>query len=1052
MEYSGAINVSATETLKAIATASGYGQSATGQAVYAIGAAIPTFSPAAGTYTSTQTVTISDATTGATIYYTTNGTTPTTASSVYSSAITVSATETLEAIATASGYSQSVMGSAVYTIQVATPTFSLAAGTYISAQTVTISDATTGATIYYTTNGTTPTTASTTYSSTITVSATETLKAIGTYNGETNSAVDSAVYTIQAATPAFSPAAGTYTSVQTVTISDATTGVTVYYTTNGTTPTTNSTTYSAPITVSASETLEAIAAATGLSNSSTDSAIYTINLPPAATPTFSPVAGTYIPAQTVTISDSTSSATIYYTTNGSAPTTSSSIYSSAITVSVNETLEAIATASGYSQSAMGSAAYSINPAAKPIFSQAAGTYTTVQTVTISDSTTGATVYYTTDGSMPTTTATVYSGVITVSSTEMLEAVAIASGYSLSPVELAAYTINLPAATPTFSPGTGTYTAAQTVTISDSTSGATIYYTTDGTTPTLGSSVYGSPISVSSSETVEAIATASDYSPSAAAEAIYTLEVEYLRPTASSGGSLTNVCNAGANGGASAMPGVYQNKVGVGPISSGSGEVGAEWGEVGLGGQAYAQGLFQNWQTSNNSSSYTALTINVSTDDLIYDGGSASIQYSPDAGSTWISMGSLSGTQNTLTATITGTTLSNLEATNLSDLKVLACAESSSINEGSSVSVDIYDIWSAGSCNGTCSTPPTSTPSFSPAAGTYTSGQTVAISDSAIDATIYYTTDGTTPTTNSTAYSAPIAVGTTQTVSAIAIVDGYSQSAVGSAAYDIALPITATPAFAPGAGSYTTAQTVTISDSTGGAAIYYTTNGTTPTTNSAVYSAPITVGATETVSAIAIVGGYSQSAVGAAAYAIDEPITATPAFAPGAGSYTTAQTVTISDSTSGATIYYTTNGTTPMSSSSVYSGAIPVSANETVEVMAMAAGYLPSAVGSAAYGIGVTPTLTLTTSGTPSLYGGLVTFTATISPSGPSGTVTFNDNGMPISGSTISLSGTTTAVYATTSLPSGTNSITASYSGDSSFTPVTSNTITQTVTSTLTTCW
>ena len=45
-------------------------------------AAAPTFSPAAGTYTSTQSVTISDATTGATIYYTTNGTTPTTSSSV----------------------------------------------------------------------------------------------------------------------------------------------------------------------------------------------------------------------------------------------------------------------------------------------------------------------------------------------------------------------------------------------------------------------------------------------------------------------------------------------------------------------------------------------------------------------------------------------------------------------------------------------------------------------------------------------------------------------------------------------------------------------------------------------------------------------------------------------------------------------------------------------------------------------------------------------------------------------------------------------------------
>jgi hypothetical protein len=182
-----------------------------------------------------------------------------------------------------------------------------------------------------------------------------------------------------------------------------------------------------------------------------------------APPTFSPAPGTYSSPQMVTISDVTAGATIYYTTDGSTPSTTSTQYKGTITVNTSETIKAIATASGCANSTVASATYTIAPpAATPTFSPAAGTYASVRMVTISDTTAGATIYYTTDGSTPSTTSTQYKGTITVNTTETLKAIAAAPGFANSAVGTATYTINLP--TPDFqvsvSPSTLTIVAGQ----------------------------------------------------------------------------------------------------------------------------------------------------------------------------------------------------------------------------------------------------------------------------------------------------------------------------------------------------------------------------------------------------------------------------------------------------------------------------------------------------------------------------------------------------------------------------------------------------------------
>jgi hypothetical protein len=160
--------------------------------------------------------------------------------------------------------------------------------------------------------------------------------------------------------------------------------------------------------------------------------------------------------------------------------------------------------------------------AAPVFTPAAGSYATSQQVTLTDATSGATIYYTTNGAIPTAASTRYTGAIPVSATETIQAVAVVSGYAPSSVASAAYTIMTPAAAPTFSPASGIYSSPQSVTIADTIPGAIIYYTTNGSIPTASSTKYTGAITVNAAATLEAIAIASGYTQSAATSAVYTI--------------------------------------------------------------------------------------------------------------------------------------------------------------------------------------------------------------------------------------------------------------------------------------------------------------------------------------------------------------------------------------------------------------------------------------------------------------------------------------------------------------------------------------------------
>lgn len=165
------------------------------------------------------------------------------------------------------------------------------------------------------------------------------------------------------------------------------------------------------------------------------------------------------------------------------------------------------------------------PTIKPIFSQCADTYTGSVKVKIS-SKSGAKIYYTTDGKTPTTKSQKYSEAIKISKSCTLKAIAVYDGKTSS-VASAEYVIQVKK--PEFSVEAGYYTKAQSVSLTGMDSKTSIYYTTDGSTPTTKSKKYtGTPIKVSKYTVIKARA----YKSGCLKSAVVTREYNIYTPESS----------------------------------------------------------------------------------------------------------------------------------------------------------------------------------------------------------------------------------------------------------------------------------------------------------------------------------------------------------------------------------------------------------------------------------------------------------------------------------------------------------------------------------------
>lgn len=146
-----------------------------------------------------------------------------------------------------------------------------------------------------------------------------------------------------------------------------------------------------------------------------------------------------------------------------------------------------------------------------------------------------------------------------------------------------------------------------------------------------------------------------------------------------------------------------------------------------------------------------------------------------------------------------------------------------------------------------------------------------------------------------------------------------------------LPTVATPVIA------LSSNKAAITCATSGAVIHYTTDGTEPTADSAVYSEPLSIAASPTtIKAIAMKLDCHDSAVASKVFTI--------VAKPVIGVNADTGKIEMSCATDGATIYYTTDGSTPTSASTAYSAGLDQPAEETTyKAIAIKDGMVDSAI-------------------------------------------------------------------------------------------------------------
>ncbi|NLK62645.1 MAG: hypothetical protein GX287_04245 [Fusobacteria bacterium] len=522
-----------------VAYKDGYEPSEIVEKTYKIQVSEPSTDTKAGTYEKFVDVVLTGKNSDAKIYYTLDGEEPTDKSGIEyqrNQIIKITETSTLKFRAYKDGCEPSEIVEIKYEIvdkKVSSVIPSKKSDIYKGTQNIELSVDTTGATIYYTLDGTIPTEESNRYNTSIEISKTTTLSAIALFEGYAPSNIIVERYLIQSETPSVLPISKKYKESVEVTLS-GTTGTSIRYTLDETDPTETSELYIDNFTIYKNTILKAISFRDGCEPSEIVERVYKIQV---SEPSANNKSGEYVESVEIILTGTTGSS-IRYTLDGEDPTDKSGIEyktDDIITITTTSALRFIAYKDDCEPSNIITEEYTIidKKVSSIISNKKSGTYTDSQYIELSVNETGAVIYYTLDGTTPTEASNRYKQSIEISKNTTLKAKAFLEGYTPSDVLTLNY--NIRPISPTMSKSSGEYDYNFKSKIESKTyEGIEIYYTTDGSDPTKSSIKYSDEyININKTTTIKARSYVDGMEPSEIMEIKYILKVK--KPILSSEG-------------------------------------------------------------------------------------------------------------------------------------------------------------------------------------------------------------------------------------------------------------------------------------------------------------------------------------------------------------------------------------------------------------------------------------------------------------------------------------------------------------------------------------